>query len=91
LVPNPFIGVWVLVLNFDVMVGSVFQSIRTHGITSSLEDDLINIECLVEIGFNPEIFRCQAISFTDMSSSGAVKSWVAPCRIPLGTGDVLVA
>ena len=91
LVPNPFVGVWVLVLNFDVMVDSVFQRFRIQGISSSLEDDLINIERLVEIGFDPEILGGLAISWTDVSSSGAVESWVAPSCIPLGTSDVLVA
>ena len=88
LVPFPFLGFWVLVLNINVMIHSRFQNftkilVFILGISSSLENYLINLKRLIKIGFDPEVFIIFAICSTDVSTSVAIKSWVGPVCIPL--------
>ena len=91
MIPDPLSCAWVLVLNIDVVINFESQSIALSGVGSSLEDDLVNIKWLVEVGLDPEVFARSGVGFSQVSSSWAVESWVGPVGVPLGFGLVWVS
>jgi hypothetical protein len=91
LIPDPLSCAWVLVLNIDVVINFESQSIALSGVGSSLEDDLVNIEWLVEVSLDPEVFARFAVGFAQDGSFWTIESWVGPVSAPLGFGLVWVS